>query len=157
MLLSVICFLILEENNSLKPVFHWRRCTFTLWGRRTIAQRELFQAIDEQQRMMLSASGQAPYGKIAGRLTLHRFPVIRKHEPGQKRAEQKSMTGFRKINFGPAVYGERVRSSFYLPKLPKISLNVKTVRRTMEEFDVMGMKVDVLLDRGFNGKTSAAL
>ena len=81
-ILSIAYYLILEGNNPLNRFSHWQRLHLHPYGRDIPSQRssDLFQSIDEEQRMAFSKSkGNVALKKNTGYLILPPSPVIQKH------------------------------------------------------------------------------
>ena len=160
MLLSVIYFLILEENNSLSRFSHWQRLHVHPYGEDIPSQRssELFQAIDEQQRMMFfRLQGKRRMEKEYWAFDITSISSYSETLNQVKKGRNKEHDRLPQINLA-LLFGEQSGLPFYYRKLPGNITDVKTVRQLMEEFDVMGYKkVSVLLDRGFYSRENINL
>lgn len=151
-ILSIVYYLILEENNALSRFSHWQRLHIHPYGKDIPSQRstELFQSIDEENRMA--------FFKKQGRRRIEKeywaFDITSISSYSQtlcqvKKGRNKEYDRLPQINLA-LLFGEESGLPFYYRKLAGNITDVKTVRQLMAEFDVMGYKkVNVILDRGF--------
>ena len=151
-ILSIVYYLILEENNALSRFSHWQRLHIHPYGKDIPSQRssELFQSIDEESRMA--------FFKKQGRRRIEKeywaFDITSISSYSQtlcqvKKGRNKEYDRLPQINLA-LLFGEESGLPFYYRKLAGNITDVKTVKQLMAEFDVMGYKkVNVILDRGF--------
>jgi len=154
-ILSIVYYLILEDNNSLSRFSHWQKLHIHPYGYDIQSQRssELFQSIEEQERMaFFQKQGKRRIEKEYWAFditTVSSYSDILKQV---KKGKSKENDRLSQMNLA-LLFGEESGLPFYYRKLPGNITDVKTVKNLMLEFDVLGYKkVSVILDRGFYSK-----
>jgi transposase len=154
-LLSIVYYLILEENNSLSRFSHWQKLHIHPYGEDIPSQRssELFQSIDEAERMaFFKKQGKRRIEKEYWAFDITSISSYSDTLKQVKSGRNKEHDRLPQINLA-LLFGEESGLPFYYRKLPGNITDVKTVKQLMTEFDVMGYKkVNVILDRGFYSK-----
>ncbi len=151
-ILSVVYFLILEENNALNRFSHWQKLHVHPNRKDISSQRssELFQSISEENRMnFFIRQGKRRIEKEYWAFDITTISSYSEVLSQVKKGRNKEHDRLSQINLA-LLFGERSGLPFYYRKLPGNISDVKTVKQLMTEFDVMGYKkVSVILDRGF--------
>ena len=151
-ILSVAYFLILEENNSLSRFSHWQKLHVHPNREDIPSQRssELFQSISEEDRMnFFTRQGKRRIEREYRAFDITSISSYSEVLSQVRKGRNKEHDRLSQINLA-LLFGERSGLPFYYRKLPGNISDVKTVKRLMTEFDVMGYrKVGVILDRGF--------
>jgi len=151
-ILSVAYFLILEENNSLSRFSHWQKLHVHPNREDIPSQRssELFQSISEENRMnFFTRQGKRRIEREYRAFDITSISSYSEVLSQVRKGRNKEHDRLSQINLA-LLFGERSGLPFYYRKLPGNISDVKTVKRLMTEFDVMGYrKVGVILDRGF--------
>lgn len=151
-ILSIVYFLILEENNSLSRFSHWQKLHIHPHGNDIPSQRssELFQSIDEESRMtFFKKQGKRRIEKEYWAFDTTSISSYSDTLKQVKKGKNKEHDRLPQINLA-LLFGEESGLPFYYRKLPGNISDVNTVKQLMGEFDVMGYKkVNVILDRGF--------
>lgn len=159
-ILSIVYYLILEENNSLSRFSHWQRLHIHPYGEDIPSQRssELFQSIDEECRMaFFKKQGKRRIEKEYWAFDITSISSYSEMLSQVKKGRNKEQDRLPQINLA-LLFGEQSGLPFYYRKLPGNITDVKTVKQLMAEFDVMGYKkVSVILDRGFYSKENINL
>lgn len=154
-ILSLVYYLILEENNSLSRFPHWQKLHIHPYGEDIPSQRssELFQTIDEEARMLFfKKQGKRRIEKEYWAFDITSISSYSETLKQVKNGQNKEHDRLSQINLA-LLFGEESGLPFYYRKLPGNITDVKTVKQLMAEFDVMGYKkVSVILDRGFYSK-----
>jgi hypothetical protein len=154
-ILSIVYFLILEENNSLSRFSHWQRFHVHPYGDDIPSQRssELFQSIGEEERMsFFEKQGRRRIEKEYWAFDITTISSYSAALKQVKHGRNKEHDWLPQINLA-LLFGEKSKLPFYYRKLPGNITDVKTIRQLIHEFDVMGYKkVNVILDRGFYSK-----
>ncbi len=154
-ILSIVYFLILEENNSLMRFSHWDANHVHPYGKSIASQRssELFQMISEDKRLdFFRLQGKR---RLENEYWAYDTTSISSYSEvlsQVKKGKNKEHDRLSQINLA-LLFGEKSGLPFYYRKLPGNITDVKTIKRLLREFDVMGYKkVKVVLDRGFYSK-----
>lgn len=151
-ILSIVYYLILEENNSLSRFSHWQKLHIHPYGKDIPSQRssELFQSIDEAEKMaFFKKQGKRRLEKEYWAFDTTSISSYSDTLKQVKKGRNKEHDRLSQINLA-LLFGEESGLPFYYRKLPGNITDVKTVKQLMAEFDVMGYKkVSVVLDRGF--------
>lgn len=159
-ILSIVYYLILEENNALSRFSHWQRLHIHPYGEDIPSQRssELFQSIDEESRMtFFKYQGKRRIEKEYWAFDITSISSYSETLCQVKKGRNKEHDRLPQINLA-LLFGEESGLPFYYRKLPGNITDVKTVKQLMAEFDVMGYKkVSVILDRGFYSKDNINL
>ena len=154
-ILSIVYYLILEENNSLSRFSHWQKLHIHPYGRDIPSQRstELFQSIDESGRMtFFKKQGKRRIEKEYWAFDITSIPSYSDTLKQVKKGKNKEHDRLPQINL-VLLFGEESGIPFYYRKLPGNISDVKTIKQLMTEFNVMGYKkISVVLDRGFYSK-----
>ena len=156
-ILSIVYFLILEENNSLSRFSHWQKLHIHPYGDDISSQRssELFQSIEEEKRMaFFKKQGKR---RIENEYWAFDITTVSSYSDVLKqikKGKNKENDILPQLNLA-LLFGETSGLPFYYRKLPGNITDVKTVRNLMLEFDVLGYKkISVILDRGFYSKSN---
>jgi len=156
-ILSIVYFLILEENNSLSRFSHWQKLHIHPYGEDIPSQRssELFQSIEEEERMaFFKKQGKR---RIENEYWAFDITTVSSYSDVLKqikKGKNKENDILPQLNLA-LLFGETSGLPFYYRKLPGNITDVKTVRNLMLEFDVLGYKkISVILDRGFYSKSN---
>jgi transposase len=151
-LLSIVYYLILEENNALSRFSHWQKLHVHPYGQDIPSQRssELFQSIDEEGRLsFFKRQGKRRIEKeywAFDTTSISSYSSVLKQV---KKGRNKEHDRLPQINLA-LLFGEESGLPFYYRKLPGNISDVKIVKQLMAEFNVMGYKkVNVIFDRGF--------
>jgi hypothetical protein len=156
-LLSLVYFLILEENNALSRFSHWQRFHIHPYGKDIPSQRssELFQSIEEAERVaFFERQGRRRIEKEYWAFDITTISSYSETLSQVKNGKNKEHDRLPQINLA-LLFGEKSGLPFYYRKLPGNISDVKTVKQLMHEFGVMGyQKVNVILDRGFYSKAN---
>lgn len=159
-ILSIVYFLILEENNSLSRFSHWQKLHIHPNGEDIASQRssELFQSITEESRMnFFTRQGKRRLEKEYWAFDTTSISSYSETLNQVKSGRNKENDRLSQINLA-LLFGEESGLPFYYRKLPGNITDVKIVKQLMTEFDVMGYKkVKVVLDRGFYSKKNIDL
>lgn len=151
-ILSVVYFLILEENNALNRFSHWQKLHVHPNREDISSQRssELFQSISEENRMnFFIRQGKRRIEKEYWAFDITSISSYSEVLSQVRKGRNKEHDRLSQINLA-LLFGERSGLPFYYRKLPGNISDVKTVKQLMTEFDVMGYKkVSVIFDRGF--------
>jgi len=154
-ILSIVYFLILEENNSLSRFSHWQKLHQHPFGKDLPSQRssELFQSIDEEERInFFKKQGKRRIEKEYWAFDITSISSYSGVLKQVKKGRNKEHDRLPQINLA-LLFGEESGLPFYYRKLPGNIMDVKTVKQLLSEFDVLGYgKVNVILDRGFYSK-----
>jgi transposase len=154
-ILSIAYYLILEENNALSRFTHWQKLHIHPNREDIPSQRssELFQSIDEEGRMtFFKKQGRRRVEKEYWAFDITSISSYSDTLKQVKKGKNKENDRLPQINLA-LLFGEKSGLPFYYRKLPGNVTDVKTVKRLMTEFNVMGYrKVSVILDRGFYSK-----
>jgi transposase len=154
-LLSIIYFLILEENNSLNRFSHWQRLHLHPYGKDLPSQRssEVFQSIEEAARLsFFEKQGRRRIGKEYWAFDITTISSYSSVLKQVKKGKNKEHDRLPQINLA-LLFGEESKLPFYYRKLPGNVSDVTTVKQLLREFNVLGYrKVKVLFDRGFYSK-----
>lgn len=154
-ILSIVYYLILEENNSLHRFSHWQRLHIHPYAEDIASQRssELFQTIDEEGRMaFFKKQGKRRIEKEYWAFDITSISSYSEVLKQVKSGRNKEHDRLPQINLA-LLFGEQSGLPFYYRKLPGNISDVTTVKQLMSEFSVMGYeKVSVVLDRGFYSK-----
>lgn len=153
--LSIVYYLILEENNALNRFSHWQKLHIHPNCEDIPSQRsnELFQSISEEGRMIFfQKQGRR---RVEGEYWAFDITSISSYSDTLcqvKKGRNKEYDHLPQINLA-LLFGGELGLPLYYRKLPGNITDVKTVKQLMTEFDVMGYKkVSVILDRGFYSK-----
>lgn len=156
-ILSIVYFLILEENNSLSRFSHWQKLHIHPYGEDIPSQRssELFQSIEEEERIaFFKKQGKR---RIENEYWAFDITTISSYSDvlkQVKKGKNKENDRLPQLNLA-LLFGEESGLPFYYRKLPGNITDVKTVRQLVQEFDLLGYKkVSVILDRGFYSKSN---
>lgn len=151
-ILSVVYYLILEENNSLSRFTHWQKLHIHPYGQDIPSQRssELFQSIDEQGRMsFFQKQGKRRIEQEYWAFDITSISSYSDTLSQVKKGKNKEHDRLPQINLA-LLFGEQSGLPFYYRKLPGNISDVTTVKQLVKEFDILGYKkVKVVLDRGF--------
>lgn len=154
-ILSIVYYLILEENNSLHRFSHWQRLHIHPFAEDIVSQRssELFQSIGEEGRMaFFKKQGKRRIEKEYWAFDITSISSYSEVLKQVKSGRNKEHDRLPQINLA-LLFGEKSGLPFYYRKLPGNITDVTTVKQLMSEFSVMGYeKVSVVLDRGFYSK-----
>ncbi|NLC45205.1 MAG: IS1634 family transposase [Clostridiales bacterium] len=154
-MLSIVYYLILEENNSLSRFSHWHKLHIHPYGEDIPSQRssEMFQAIEEEARMLFfKKQGKRRIEKEYWAFDVTSISSYSETLKQVKKGQNKEHDRLPQINLA-LLFGEESGLPFYYRKLPGNITDVKTIKQLMGEFDVMGYKkVSIILDRGFYSK-----
>jgi len=156
-IMSIVYFLILEENNSLSRFSHWQKLHIHPYGEDIPSQRssELFQSIEEEERMaFFKKQGKRRIGNEYWAFDITTVSSYSDVLKQIKKGKNKENDILPQLNLA-LLFGEASGLPFYYRKLPGNITDVKTVRQLVLEFDVLGYKkVSVILDRGFYSKSN---
>lgn len=156
-ILSIVYFLILEENNVLSRFSHWQRLHIHPFGDDIPSQRssEIFQSIEESDRMaFFKRQGKRRLEKEYWAFDVTSISSYSKVLAQVKSGKNKENDWLPQINLA-LLFGEESGLPFYYRKLPCNITDVKIIKQLMQEFNVLGyQKVKIVLDRGFYSKTN---
>lgn len=151
-ILSIVYFLILEDNNPLYRFEKWGFLHKHPYGKSITSQRssEIFASITEDLK--------SKFFKLQGKRRIDKeywaydTTSISSYSQGLKQAQygmNKENDSLPQINLA-LVYGEESNLPFYYRKLAGSIPDSKTVKKLLDDLDVLGFsKVKLVMDRGF--------
>jgi hypothetical protein len=159
-ILLIAYYLILEENNSLSRFSHWNQLHTHHFGEGIPSQRsnELFQSITEEAHMnFFRRQGRRRICKGYWAFDIKSLSSYSEVLSQVKKGRNKEHDRLPQINLAP-LFGKESGLPFHYRKLPGNITYVKTVKRLMAEFNVMGYKkVGFILDCGFYNRENISL